>query len=484
MKNILKKQFSYLQIYFLVVFVVAIRVMAEWAVFVFPIQLDVFQDYVRFFLENTYYFLIVFTVSAVFASKFIKKDLREVMNFGVRFYPVIILPPLIDGLLLGRTAGYDYANVSNLVGNFFTLFSFKGDATMGIFLEIVIALSGVSIYVYKHTKSIFKSVVMFLVIDFVLLIISTPDLFFGAFRGDYFFDYFLPFFYYLPFLVILSVVLSSYDRNKLRSIISNIRVIRSLIFIFAVIAGGLVRNILLGELYALNVFYGASAIFLVWQVSILINDISDIKIDMISNRLRPLVKGDVTVQEYKLLAVLLSFVALSFAIIISLKVFLYVLIGIALSYVYSVKPFRFRNNILGNIVIGLYLLISFWVGVEAADSSVSFKKISYVFDLGFLSAIIFLFGMVISMVKDVKDVDADKEYGVINVFTIFGKEKGKLLMSVIVFLVFNIPTLLSGSFHFLILSSVAAVSYYVFESINAVYLLGVVIFYYTIFFPG
>lgn len=466
------RQFSYQQIFFLVILITTLRILVEWCLFEFPIQLNIFQDYVRFYLENVYYFLIVFLAGAVAISLIGRIALKEVMNFGARLYPVIILPPLIDGLLLGRKEGYYYATMPNMAANFFTLSFIDGDATLGISIEILIGLIGIFSYVCWKTKKAWKGIICALVINAFLVVISTPDLIFGEGRGDYYSDYFLPCYYFLPFLLYLSLALHIYSRDKFYAILGNIRIARSLIFIFAVFLGGTFTNYLGLPKYFLKLSCGALAIFFVWQVSIIVNDIFDVSIDSVTNRSRPLVTGIITVQGYWLVTSIFSFLALSFAVVVSLKVFILIVAALIMAHLYSSPPMRLRKNLFGNILIGIALFLSFWVGIFASGYyPVAFQR------AWFLSGLIFIFGAALSMTKDIKDIEGDAANNIENLFTIYGKKHGKRIATGLAFIVFNIPTVVCSSGIIFLLSLLAAGLYYKFESIKSVYIIGAVIFF-------
>ncbi|VAX36802.1 hypothetical protein MNBD_UNCLBAC01-1306 [hydrothermal vent metagenome] len=461
----LTQSFTYTQIFFWIIGVVSLRVGAEWLLLDFPIELDVFQDYVRFYLENIYYFLIIFIVGAVFISKIVGKQLLDVMRFGVRFYPIILLPPLIDRLILGQTTAYKYATIPNLGGNFWTLSFLWGDASVGVSIEILLALCGVLWYVYRNTKSFWKSLGTFLFMDVLLVLISTPDLFFGEGFGDYYYDIFIPFYYCIPFLFLLLGVMALYRNDKMQAMIINLRPIRSLIFVMAVGTGGWVRSLSSNDLYEGYLFFNAFAIFLVWQVSVFINDIFDMDIDRLTNPERPLIKGIVTPDEYKLAGILLSFIAMSLTIVIKPVVFLMIVVSIFLAYSYSAPPLRLRKTLLGNLVIGLSLAISFWAGLFSSDDPYVFHKRHV-----FLGVLLFIIGTVISLSKDIKDVEGDKQCGIDNLFTSYGKAKGKLITSFCIFAALSIPAVLFVSLAIFILSLIAVFLYYKFETIQGVYL--------------
>jgi len=412
--------------------------------------MDVFQDYVRFYLENVYYFYIVFLIASVLIAKIVTNPLLSVMNFGVRFFPIILIPPVIDGIILGRREGYYYATVENFFGNLFSLSFLKGDATFGISIEILIGLIGVAVYTYFKTKHFAKAIITFLLLDFFLVLISTPDLFFGKFRGDYTYDHFLPLYYFLPFLFFILGSLFIYQKNKFLAILKNARMVRSLSFACAVLLGGMSRSFHTQELDWLNLMLGVCVTFFVWQVSVIVNDIYDLPIDRVSNQSRPLVQGILTVDEYQFLAKILSFFALSCAVVINVQVFIITIVALIFAHIYSQPPIRLRKDLFGNVLIGLSLFLSYLIGIYAAS-----KMNTLTADLGILALIIFIFGTVISMAKDIKDIEADKKQNIKNIFTMYGKEKGKWVTLVFIFIILNIPTVIFLNLFIFLLSILA-----------------------------
>ena len=475
LKKITAKKFSFHQIFYLVIAITSVRVIVEWTLFYFPIRINVFQDYARFYLENVYYFLILFLVGGAFLSRMTRNKLLTVMNFGVKIYPVIILPPLIDGLLLGRRQGYFYATARNFWGNFFTLAFWQGDASLGISLEIFLGLLFVSGYVFYITKNWIKSFFTFFILDLFLVILSTPELFFGHGRDDYYFNNFLPLYYFLPFIMFAGSFLFIYDKNKFWAILRNTRPVRTSVFLIAVFLGGWARYLTTGFVDLFTLTLGSSVVFFIWQVSVIVNDIYDIDIDRLHNVKRPLVCQAVTIAEYKFLASLLSFLALSAGLVISWKVFLLTVFVLGLALAYSLPPIRLRKNFLGHALIGVSLFAAYLMGIFSSAYTYVFKN-----NVLILGVLISLFGMGLTLAKDIKDIDGDKKEGVINMFTLFGKKNGKRVTSGFIFAILNIPSVMFAQVKIFLLSLVAVYLFQKYESIKAVYLIGAAVILLTV----
>lgn len=476
LKRIFFGRLNYFQILLWVMAVISVRVFAEWKVFVFSVYMDVVQDYLRFYLENMYYFLILFLVGSVVLELLTRQGLKRIMNFCARLYLVIIIPPLIDGLLLNHRQGYEYCQLENLWVNFCTL-SGGADGPLGIFIEVLIGVLAAGAYVFVKTRSFLKACAAVAILDVFLLVLSTPDIFFGAGRGDYFYDNFLPLFYYFPFIVLLGAALFIYDRKKLSALLANIRLVRSAAFVFAVALGGIFTLRAAGMVNLWNLAMGACAIFFVWQTSVIVNDLSDRQIDAVSNPSRPLSVRVFEPQEYMLVGFIFAFLALSFAAIINLQVLLFVSLGLGLALAYSVPPLRLRRNLWGLPAIGGAVVVSFFTGIASSYPFVRFGAVMRSPYALRYTVFLFLVGTLIPLIKDIKDIAGDTAAGVRNLFTLYGKKRGTALTCGLVFCAFNVGHLVLGRFDalILILSALACWLCARRESIKGVYILAMAV---------
>lgn len=465
-----EKNFPYKNIFLSVIGITSIRIFIEWMCFHFPVQLNGVQDYVRFYLENVYYFLILFLAGSLFVSKMTRLDLKRVMRFGVKFYPIIWLPPIIDHLFLGRVEGYYYARVENFIPNLLSLYLLTEDASSGIVIEVIVGMAGLFAFVYMHTRSFVRGLVTALALHLFLAVISTPDLFWGRAGADYYFDIFLPVNYFLPFMIFYSLTLFCYDRKRFIGLFRNVRLIRSLLFVAAIVFGVWARYILTGVAYLFNSLLACFSVFFLWQASIMVNDIFDYRIDQVSNQKRPLVQGIFSAEDYWFLFVIYGFLALSFAVVINLKTFFLAGLFLFLDYAYSAPPFRWRMNFGGNFAIGFAILISFFMGIFSSG-----YQLVNVFRLLPVCLMMFLFTTLLTLAKDIKDVEGDTKAQVMNLFTSYGKKDAKQLITALIFTTLNVA--LVFHFHLLIvlLSLFAAFIYYKFENIVGVYISGVII---------
>ena len=123
--------FGWFTAFFVVCAVVCLRVALEFALLSYPIDIQPDQHYLRAYLENIYYFLNLALLLAWLLSAVTRLPLLRTARFVAVFYPVILLPPVIDALM-GRREGYFYATPSNFLWNLLTLSFVRGDASTGI----------------------------------------------------------------------------------------------------------------------------------------------------------------------------------------------------------------------------------------------------------------------------------------------------------------------------------------------------------------
>lgn|GEM_PF-1370414 len=159
----------------------------------------------------------------------------------------------------------------------------------------------------------------------------------------------------------------------------------------------------------------AVSIFFLWWGNSLINDFYDLQIDKITNRLRPLVRGLANPEDFKKYGFLFLFVSLIPTFFVGLHIFLISVFCVILSILYS--PLKWGKSPFASLFIAL-------------GSSLVFIQGSLIFGVTKKSLIFSLFLFLsLSLVvtsKDLKDYEAEKGK-VLNVFTFFGREKGKVV---------------------------------------------------------
>lgn len=168
-----------------------------------------------------------------------------------------------------------------------------------------------------------------------------------------------------------------------------------------------------------------------------INDIYDAKIDAINASDRPIPSGKITVNEAKLLTIVLLIGSLLVALSVSLSALVFVLIFSALGIAYSVPPFRFKDGYFANICWGLGIAVVVVGG--ASVSSINTNALVAAFALAFLTS-----GC--GLTKDLKDIEGDKAQHIRTIPLLLGEKKAikfMTVMSIIGFPLFFLNTLFS-----------------------------------------
>ena len=478
---LMKKKFNLRQIILIVFAFITLRVLFEWVLLDYPTELITLHDYFIFYMENLYYFIFVFLLVSFSISKIIKRDLIETMNYNIRIVPLIVLPPLIDSLLLGITEGYFYATAKNFLYNFLTMSLLKGDASVGITIEVVLIFLIVFAYVCYIRKSPLIALLAGYITSLIIVIVSTPSFFFGAIAISLPDDYFISLYYIFPVLFFCIFLFYNYNKKKLKAVLSNMRLLKSSMFVLFALLGSIAAKKLGYNFDIYRTFLASMITFFGWQFSIVINDVHDIGIDIISNKSRPLVKKILTEKEYLFVGWAFAFFALSLAAILNIKIFILTIIALFFGVVYSSPPLRLRNNLLGNLVMGISLIITFMIGLLVADNSnLLINKINLIY-----FTLLFIFAAVVTLAKDIKDIKSDSKHGVKNIYTIFGRERGKKLITILLFLVMVTPLIYIRNNSILFISILSGLIncywYYKKEDERIAYLIGALLLIYVFF---
>lgn len=244
--------------------------------------------------------------------------------------------------------------------------------------------------------------------------------------------------------------------TKLKAILGNLRPLRAIVFATTALLGGLAHFLIGEKVQALPIFYTIVAFVFVWEASVMWNDIYDIAIDRKSNPHRPLIVGTVTVREYHFGAILLSFLAVLLALLVNLPVLGLVAFSSFLAWAYSAPPLRWRQNFGSYAVIGISLVITFLAGKLAASDSFMWPDQNTLEFLGW----VILYGTFIPIAKDLKDYEADKAEGVMNLFTALGKDNAKKVYAALFFFILCGTIFVAPKFWLPIFTSAAFCAYH------------------------
>jgi 4-hydroxybenzoate polyprenyltransferase len=401
------------------------------------------------------------------------------MGFGI-----LLCAPIID-LIASKGFGnqkmaYLLTDAQGLVTNFFTFFntSTLPGVTTGIRVELLILFVLVFWYIYESTRSVmraslgsFVSYLLLFVIgsipSFFLIFIGTftpffnmtlsksvllqnfvhPNINFASYEYAYtiYFDGFMSILLYVLVILLLCVFCFLWDKKKAVALLLNIRFARLATFIVLACAGGM------GAVW----FYGAPVFIWIdyimllvagltiacsWMFAAYINDLSDIKIDTISNTERPLITGTLSTVDIQSGTYISALLALSGAYLIGYQCFFFTTIFLLASYLYSCPPLRLKRFFICNTaIIGLGSALSFMIGFYALSGSALVSSIPASWVL-----LVFLVITLIGHTKDLKDFEGDAKDGVYTIPVVFGMKRARIITAILTLIALVLIPLLSG----------------------------------------
>ncbi len=271
--------------------------------------------------------------------------------------------------------------------------------------------------------------------------------------------------FFILSLFLLLCVVFVYTRQLFIGLLVNMRPAQTLyhcaLLLFGIIIAILVRGYGLDfSFFNLLVITALLlSVVLAWLGSVVINDLYDVDVDVISNSDRPLVSGIISDTHYLQLGIYLIALSSTVALFINLYVGLLIVGYHALSFVYSMPPLRLKKYpLIATATASLASLLIIFAGYALASPTQT--TLHFPQSLGWLIFISLTFCLPI---KDLKDIDGDRADGTITLPTLFGPYYTRVVVamsiftsyiaSVFVFRDFNlfIPALVCGSASFAVI---------------------------------
>jgi 4-hydroxybenzoate polyprenyltransferase len=388
-----------------------------------------FEYHYHYFLFYTA-LAILFIILFYFATK---EKIKKVSKIVLAFLISIFIAPIID-LLFFHNKGYRYeylysGNIENLFNTFITFFgNINPPLSLGIRIEIAIILILSLIYFYIKTFKLLKS--LFFVFLGYMIIFSFGSI---SFVFEFFKRYIdinifnqtnFHLIYSLTIFISLIWLFYLYDKNKFIAIFKDSRFLRithfCLLFILGIIVA-LDGNYTLLIIDYIKILIILSVIILTCFFSIFTNNIADYKIDVVSNKNRPLIKGIITQKDYILLSIISFIFIIMFSILINYYILLLALVFISTYFLYSMPPWRLKQiPIFSKGMIAFNTLICFLMGyyyvletLHAPIEFILFIMIFYTLALNFI---------------DIKDYKGDKSQNILTLPTLIGLKKSKIFI--------------------------------------------------------
>jgi 4-hydroxybenzoate polyprenyltransferase len=250
----------------------------------------------------------------------------------------------------------------------------------------------------------------------------------------------LDFIYFPLFIFFLSILFYSINKNKFFAVLKNARypqlVTHSGLFFIGAGLGYLSypQNFSLNIFSLLAGFILLISIWLAWLASVIVNDIYDFGIDGISNADRPLQKKVFTPDEYRQLGIIFFLLSLIGALTVGFHFVVLLLVYQIIAWFYSAEPFRFKKFPgAATFMSALALMAVLFSGFILMSDKQTISGLS------FRIIFLFLIAYTISLpIKDMKDIEGDKAYGIWTVPVIFSEKTARYIIAVSLFISYAI----------------------------------------------
>lgn len=485
-----KERFGIVTGFSWVFFISSMRFLEE--VILFDVKKELYYLFLSFSLAISFFFA-AFLAGTFLITILSNEKPKKVLNLVLISWPLILIAPFIDRFLFNSFLPYRFLTLEKFWDClppkiFENLLSFK---FKGLLIELFLFLFLATFYVWSKTKSILNTALMLFSLFYLeVLFLSFPilNLYYRLFPGLLNPSKNVPLdlknylracslhatlSIYFSLVAFVSFLALMYLHNKKITVaaLKNTRLLRTSNFLIWGFVGSYFafKNFNLDPIiFTSHLAYILLSLFFVWQFGVVINDIYDYRIDLITNRKRPLASGVITEKYYKDLAKIFAALTLFFSFHLNIKSFFFIFLFFLTIYFYSAPPFRFRKYLFHNVFIGLWSVFSFLSGYFVNIAVGTNQKINQILICIFLS--LFLG----TAIKDLKDFQGDKENGIKTVFTVFGFKKGKIISTLMLFGSFLTPSILFPKIQdiifFLTMGILASLDFYKKENIERMFI--------------
>jgi len=426
------------------------------------------------YIQSLLFFFLVFCLIWLSISFVLAENPRKYANFALFGFWLVLLPPIIDMLKTQGQVYWSFYVLNDWQGVWSQFFSFFGNFPSGIVyfgtkVTFFVAILGVFGLIRFRFKSYFKAAFgaflaylsIFLMGNFpnflafayyslgkgqdllsiqtyqVAQFLASPARIFGleSIPIRYAFAYNLNLFYYIFLIFCLFLLFFLVSREKFIAVLKNFRypqVIYHGGLFFTGLGLGLLRY---PENYALNIFSMTAilvllaGIFLAWKASIIVNDIYDFRIDSISGPWRPLPKKIFTLDEYKSLGIIVFLLALLAGLSVGLQFAVLIVIYEIIAFFYSGEPYRLKRFPgIATFISSICSLIILFMGFIMVSGRQNIAGLTW----RVILLIIIAFTLSLP-IKDFKDIEGDRKFGVWTLPVIFGEYRARLITATGIF---------------------------------------------------
>ncbi|MEI8104058.1 MAG: UbiA family prenyltransferase [Candidatus Moraniibacteriota bacterium] len=176
------------------------------------------------------------------------------------------------------------------------------------------------------------------------------------------------------------------------------------------------------------------AVWMAWLTSVVVNDCFDIKIDQQTNSSRPLPHNIFTLTTYRALGGIFFVLSLVFAMIVSLKIGILLLIYQVFAWIYSAEPLRLKRfPIIGTFVSSVASWLLVVMGFLLISPDTHLERFPFVLQWFF-----FLAFTLVLPIKDLKDIAGDRANNVWTIPVLLGEQRARIFIGVSIWLMYGL----------------------------------------------
>ena len=396
----------------------------------------------------------------------------HVLLFG---FFIILTPPIIDTVIFQGSNFWSFYKFDSLNGLFFRFLTFFGDRpdigiTYGVRIEVAFVTLSVGLYAFLASHKFphaLKSALAAYTVLFILgtlpsyltlliqgfskgflnigasdiagLFLSPSELFSRKapdMRSTLNIKMSLWYASLLAFL--LPIFTYQHFRPLFLALLRNVRWPQTwyhggLLFLGGLLAWHFTKPVLLlDHFHILAIVLMTIAVGCAWLASVAVNDYFDTRIDILTNRGRPLISGTIDKSTFVTFGWLFFFASILFSALSSFSAALLLILYQTIAWIYSAPPLRLKR------IPGIATLLASAAGLIIL--LIGFLLVSPGNDFSHLppSLLLFLFlAYAIALpLKDFKDIEGDKQDHVITFPIIFGEKNARLIFGSVFFILF------------------------------------------------
>lgn len=415
---------------------------------------DVYRSLLINFIHFFFFYISLFLSIIITLTLITKESYQKVTRAVALFSPIILIPPIID-IFVSRGVGFNLSYP--IEGSHFLHLLLAGPfykgaipgITIGMRLEVAIAYILVFLYVCGKRKGILKAIVSIVSLHLLIVIIGDLPLIVSFLSSKNFAAFYGPgsllssdtqkfgIIYLLLFTILSTITSSLFFSSFTKVILKSIRYIRTFNYTGAVLIGFLLGYAMLKRFVPflfsnpwdyLAIFSLFISIFFSFSGAVIINDIYDIKTDIISRKRNPLTLHKIDKKQYLLTALFFFLLGLSFALNTSYTAFFLVLATILISCIYSAPPFRIKRfPLISTFTLAFSTLLCLLIGFSLFAGGTTFSAFPAKLKILILVSLTLGFTP-----KDIVDVDGDRVNGIYTIPVLFGKRIGKIITYILV----------------------------------------------------